>query len=379
MGKPAARLGDSTGHGGVIVAGSPNVLIGNMPAARVNDMHVCPMLNPGTPPPPHVGGVISIGSPTVMINGMMAARVGDMAICQGPPDSIAMGCFTVLIGESSSGGGGAGSPGGGSSGQTGAEAPEAEAGSADSSGGSPLGPAIASAISAAEGQDLATGEDHFLDVKFVDQAGNPVKSPSYKLTSPAQKVAKGVLKGHAKKTGIQPGSYQVDVRSITKIAWSKDTARQGDQISLLAECVGIQEGAPAQLDVYCRDIMRPDKMIASFPDLKVTGGKVRANWNYSHPEDMKQNDPEKTSQYSSPQFYFKVDIDGEKRRSGMLAYQDWVDLEIKDEDDNPAKNIGYTLVLANGEIRRGKLDGLGKAKEKNLPPGSIKLRLDESS
>ena len=68
------------------------------PAARISDMHVCPMATPGTPPIPHVGGPITKGEPTVMIGFMPAARVGDMAIRVGPPDVIAMGSFSVLIG-----------------------------------------------------------------------------------------------------------------------------------------------------------------------------------------------------------------------------------------------------------------------------------------
>jgi uncharacterized Zn-binding protein involved in type VI secretion len=68
------------------------------PAARITDMHVCPMATPGTPPIPHVGGPIAIGCPTVLIGMMPAARVGDMATCVGPPDAIAKGSMTVLIG-----------------------------------------------------------------------------------------------------------------------------------------------------------------------------------------------------------------------------------------------------------------------------------------
>ena len=67
-----------------------------MPAARVGDMHVCPMV---TGVVPHVGGpVMPPGAITVLIGGMPAARVGDMAVCVGPPDVIALGSFTVLIG-----------------------------------------------------------------------------------------------------------------------------------------------------------------------------------------------------------------------------------------------------------------------------------------
>jgi len=66
------------------------------PAARLTDMHVCPMV---TGVVPHVGGPITgPGAPTVLIANMPAAVVGDMLTCVGPPDTIAMGSTTVLIG-----------------------------------------------------------------------------------------------------------------------------------------------------------------------------------------------------------------------------------------------------------------------------------------
>ena len=66
------------------------------PAARVGDMHMCPMVTPGLPPIPHVGGpILPPGQPTVMIAGMPASVVGDMCICVGPPDAIAMGSTGV--------------------------------------------------------------------------------------------------------------------------------------------------------------------------------------------------------------------------------------------------------------------------------------------
>jgi uncharacterized Zn-binding protein involved in type VI secretion len=71
-----------------------------LPAARVGDMHVCPMVTPGVPPIPHVGGpILPPGGIPVLIGGMPAARVSDMCICVGPPDVIAMGSPTVLIGK----------------------------------------------------------------------------------------------------------------------------------------------------------------------------------------------------------------------------------------------------------------------------------------
>jgi uncharacterized Zn-binding protein involved in type VI secretion len=66
------------------------------PAARLGDMHTCPMV---TGVVPHVGGpILPPCCPTVMIGGVPAARVGDLLTCTGPPDTIAMGSMTVLIG-----------------------------------------------------------------------------------------------------------------------------------------------------------------------------------------------------------------------------------------------------------------------------------------
>jgi len=64
------------------------------PAARLGDMHSCPLV---TGVVPHVGGVIAQGAATVLIAGMPAARVGDQAICVGPPDVLLLGSATVLV------------------------------------------------------------------------------------------------------------------------------------------------------------------------------------------------------------------------------------------------------------------------------------------
>jgi uncharacterized Zn-binding protein involved in type VI secretion len=67
------------------------------PAARIGDMHVCPMV---TGVVPHVGGpILPPCCPTVLICNLPAARVGDLLVCVGPPDVIAMGSPTVLIGN----------------------------------------------------------------------------------------------------------------------------------------------------------------------------------------------------------------------------------------------------------------------------------------
>lgn len=94
----AARLGDLTSHGTPLSPGpgSVNVLIGGKPAWRaVSDTHVCPLV---TGVVPHVGGVVAVGSTTVLINNLPAARQGDQIVEAGPPNAIALGEPTVIIG-----------------------------------------------------------------------------------------------------------------------------------------------------------------------------------------------------------------------------------------------------------------------------------------
>lgn len=68
------------------------------PAARITDMHVCPMVTPGVPPIPHVGGpILPPGAPTVLTLKLPAATVTNMCVCVGPPDIIVKGSSTVLI------------------------------------------------------------------------------------------------------------------------------------------------------------------------------------------------------------------------------------------------------------------------------------------
>ena len=98
MGLPAARVNDPTAHGKPLSPGpgASTVLIGGMPAWRVGvDFHVCPLV---TGVVPHVGGTVAVGSTTVLIEGMPAARQTDQVVESGPPNPIAMGEPTVLIG-----------------------------------------------------------------------------------------------------------------------------------------------------------------------------------------------------------------------------------------------------------------------------------------
>jgi uncharacterized Zn-binding protein involved in type VI secretion len=71
------------------------------PALRVGDMNVCPLV---TGVVPHGGGPITPAAavPTVLIGSMPAAVANGIpggVVCVGPPNGLAMGSLTVLIGN----------------------------------------------------------------------------------------------------------------------------------------------------------------------------------------------------------------------------------------------------------------------------------------
>ena len=82
--------------------GSTDVMIGDMPAWRaLIDQHACPMVSitgaDGV-------GMVMMGSPTVLIDFMMATRAMDIVVeipglAMGPANPIIMGEPTVMIGE----------------------------------------------------------------------------------------------------------------------------------------------------------------------------------------------------------------------------------------------------------------------------------------
>jgi len=345
MGKPAARMGDPTAHGGVIMTGFPTVLIGGMPAARLTDMHTCPFVTPAVPPIPHVGGPISgPGVPTVLIGGMPAACLGDMAVCVGPPSTIIMGCPTVMIGP---GGGGGGGGGAGSTG----------AGSATTSAKQAL----------TDNVESETKEEHWIEFEFVDKAGKLISGLPYKLKDPDSKESKSMLKSHGKilRDAVSKGKGEVQLFHLSNAKWSKQKADVGEKVKLSAETEGFEDGTPATIEIYKRDLNGPDVVIVTV-ESKVKSNKVKAEWEYDYPEDVEEISGEESNAYSAPQFYFKVIVDQIKTVSDILEIIDYVEIILHDNDGNPVKNEEYILTFSNGEIRRGKLDASGYKKEERI-------------
>ncbi|UCF64274.1 MAG: PAAR domain-containing protein [bacterium] len=350
MGKPAARIGDMTAHGGTIIIGHPTVLIGGMPAARLGDMHVCPMMTPAGPAPiPHVGMPIILGSAGVFIGGMPAARMGDMATCTGPPDSIVMGCPTVLIGEVGGGSGGGGGGGGG--------APASVA-------------AQTSAITALmDNNESTTKEEHWVEIQFVDKAGNPVSGVNYKFTDPENKESEGILRldGTIRRDATKEGQAQVVLMGISNAKWSKDKAEVGEKVKMSVDVEGFENGTKATVQIFKRDIREPDVIVES-KVVEVKSNKIETEWEYQI-TDSETEDVDALSHYSHATYYFVAQIGDCSSRSNLLGLDDSIDINATDENGDPLANESYRVFLSTGEIREGSLDSNGHAKLEDVPPG----------
>lgn len=357
MGNPAARIGDLTAHGGVITLGEPTVLIGGMPAARVGDMHTCPMCDG---PKPHVGGPITMGCFVVLIGNRPAARVGDMVTCVGPPDTITMGCFTVLIGEGGGAGGGAGSGGSGSGQGAGQTAAAAETNVGSGAGGSSGG--------------SGESEDHYLDVKFVDRGGHPITDVSYSVKKSGADVGGGALAGDVKMNGVDPGTYDIELKAIKTAKWSVAKAAVGDTVKLTAESFGIAAGTDASFRIFQIGSRQGERLVETISDCQVAGDKVEAQWKFDYSDDDKPEiGHENAKEYSYPRFYFSVTVAAVTARSDLLTLSDELQITLKDDKGNAIPDEQYVVQFTNGEMRQGKLDANGTATERNVPPAKCRV------
>ena len=348
MGSPAARMLDQTSHGGVVMKGEPTVLIGGQPAARVTDVHVCPMVNG---PAPHVGNPVQMGSPTVHITGQWAARQTDIAPCSGPPDTIMLGCQTVQIG--------------------------AGAGVAPPGSGSPAGAAahFSAQMAMTGNAEATTIEGHWIIFDVVDSAGLPIAGIPYAFTDVEGQTSEGVLGPRAtiRRNTLEQGQCEVQLFSVYNAHWSTDEANVGETVTLTAEVEGFDPGTPARVHIYRRDVSHADAWVETL-DTETQSSGVAVTWAFRYPEEEEGSPSRRRAGYSAPEYYFEVTVGRCRARSGLLRYRDWIGIELVDEEGEPIADEAYVLYFTNGEVRRGQLDGNGQAREENIPPAAHEVR-----
>jgi hypothetical protein len=143
------------------------------------------------------------------------------------------------------------------------------------------------------------------------------------------------------------------------------------------EAVGIESGEKAILSIFIKDANFADHQLKTI-HAKLDGGKIEEEWELEIDDDLldDQEGKEKQGGFSSPTFYFRVDVGGLTAKSGLLIYKDFIELELEDEDGKKIKNVKYFVRLPNGGVKDGYLDSNGYAKVENLPPGKVEVDYD---
>lgn len=213
----------------------------------------------------------------------------------------------------------------------------------------------------------------------MDKKGNPVKGVKYDLKMPDNKKIEGTLGGQIRKTGVKEGNYEIQLKGIATAKWSVSKAKVGDKVKLSAESFGIESGAKAIMAIFMKDSGTPDKLMNTLYT-EVQNDKIEGEWIFEVGEEhlASQDAKKKRGGYSSPEYYFVATAENCSARSGFLRYQDYIELKLKDDEDKPVKNAGYKIFLPNGDIRKGKLDSDGYAKEENIPPGKVDVVFDDA-
>ena len=354
MGKPAARLTDMTAHGGTVMGpGVPTVLIGKLPAATMGDQHVCPMVTPGVPPIPHVGGPIILGSMGVMIGKKPAARLGDMAICVGPPSQIVLGCFTVMIGETSSGS---------QAGSAGAAAAAAT--------NAPKGPKAIEPIKLTKESKSPT-EAYQINATVKDKGGRPILGVPYKIEDPDGKIIRGStpMDGKITHSGYsKKGSFKLTLLATGEVKSSAKPIEIGTETTFSCK-TDAEDGAEGELYVSLVAEDHTRFFMATIP-VKVSGGKVEGKWTLEE-ERWKALFEEQTQSFHSVEVVAQVD--GALGISPQIPLDTAFKLEMTDHEGKAMPNHTIEVKQPNGQVHKVKTDSSGKIKLKAGAGGAAKF------
>jgi hypothetical protein len=215
------------------------------------------------------------------------------------------------------------------------------------------------------GVSSETEPGHFLDITFEDKGGKPIKGVEYSLKDPQGQIFLGTLQGKILKKGVAQGNYEISLTAITKAEWSKPRARDGETVKLLIETVGFDSGAKVKFEIWERNANKADSLNHIIDHISLQNDKAETSWQYA----WSDNQLNTIGGYSTPAFYFVVYISGVAQRSIILDYKDYIELWLKDADDNPVPNAKFRVFLSSGEVRDGQLDSNGYKKIEKVPPG----------
>ena len=141
---------------------------------------------------------------------------------------------------------------------------------------------------------------------------------------------------------------------------------------------GVPDGTEVQIQIFEHDEGSAHDLITQFSAL-VEKQKVEAEWEYEYHEDTDDipSEEEVEKGYRPPEYFFRVEVEGIMAESGLLTFKDWIELVLTAPSGAPFANEPYRITFADGSKRDGQLDGSGKARIENVPPGPVHVSYPE--
>ena len=188
-------------------------------------------------------------------------------------------------------------------------------------------------------------------------------------------LAKCGLKGKADPVPVAPPIV------VANMKWSAKEARRGEVVTLSADARGVRDGTGVTLTIYEHDTDGVHDKIVELA-AAARDQKISLDWKYEYFEDTDEIPTDEElkkygKSYNPPEYFFAVKVEGnkfgKKQESGLLLFKDWIEVELLDSGGRPVPNADYILRLPDGAEKRGQLDGDGKARVEDVPPGKFKI------
>jgi hypothetical protein len=169
--------------------------------------------------------------------------------------------------------------------------------------------------------------------------------------------------------------------AVTNMKWSAKEARRGDIVTLSADVSGVPDGTDVTLTIYEYDRDGVNDKIVELAS-KTKDQKVSLDWKYEYFEDTDEIPTDEElkkygKNYNPPEYFFTANIEGcefgKKQESGLLEFKDWVEIDLIGWDGKPMADEDYEIILPDGSSRKGKLDAMGRAIERDIGPGTCKI------
>lgn len=172
---------------------------------------------------------------------------------------------------------------------------------------------------------------------------------------------------------------------VTDMKWGQNEARRGDIVKLSADIEGIPDETEVIIRIYEYDQDGAHDFITKFP-CQVKNKKIEAEWEYEYHEDTDeiptQEEKEKYGKnYNPPEYFFVIDFHGQrfgdKQASGLLKFQDNIEILLTNGLNKPLADEPYILYLPDDQEIKGKTDAEGLIKLDDIPPGKVYVEFEQ--